>query len=349
MTQQFENIKEYLQENSFRITCSLEEFLENKIIVFACPSNHISKIKNTSFINKKSKYKYTPRFLCDDCTQDQEEKNRFEDFRNKILEKNGHILLKIEKGRKIIYKCKNCNSENQTFLTNILKNLGNCPNCQNEKFKNSTEKIKQVAEEKKQEFIYYKNCKEVELKCPKNHIYKTTFHFMKIGRECPICRPERAKETSMQKYGVSNPMKCPEIFKRHQEQSFKSKEFIFPSGKKVYVQGYERECIKKLLEKYDEKEIITDPTEIPTIEYKKLINSDIEKKAIYYPDIKLPDKLIEVKSIYTYELNKINNLRKFETCAFKGYTLEVWIYNDKKQLVETHIYKKDRPVIIFIE
>ena len=71
--------------------------------------------------------------------------------------------------------------------------------------------------------------------------------------------------------------------------------------------------------------------------------------AKYFPDIKLPNKLIEVKSTFTYELEKENNERKFRACVESGNVLEVWIYNRKKELVMVKCYQKDQPILVFME
>ena len=367
MTTQYKNIKEYLSTNNYTLECSLEKFLKDKIVVFKCGQNHINEIKNTSFINKKVKYQNQPEKLCEGCNFLNE---KFQNYKNKIFEKCGHTLLSLEKGRKIKYICGNCKTENQSFINNLLShNMGTCPKCQRDRFKNDKDDIKKIVEKENQTLIEYSNCKDLTLRCEKEHIYKTTLHLFNIGRRCPDCRIDRTKETNLQRYGVENvfqseeikekirntnikkygdihPNKNPEMLKKCIDASFVKKEFVFPSGRKEYVLGYEDICITELLKTYGEDDIITDPVKIPVINY---LRYDDDKPSKYYPDIKLPNKLIEVKSTYTYDIEKENNERKFTACRDCGYTLEVWVYNRRKELVETHIYEKDKPTFVFIE
>jgi len=51
----------------------------------------------------------------------------------------------------------------------------------------------------------------------------------------------------------------------------------------------------------------------------------------YYPDfyIKKDNKIIEVKSIYTYNIDIEKNLLKQKACLDAGYNFEFWIYDTK--------------------
>lgn len=152
---------------------------------------------------------------------------------------------------------------------------------------------------------------------------------------------QRSRETCLDKYGVDFPMQHPSVFSKQQKSSFLKKKYIFPSGRVAYVMGYEPECIDLLLNDYKEDEIIVETVDIPTIDY---INTK-EQKAVYYPDIMLPDKLIEVKSTYTYNKDLDNNKRKFKACVKKGYNIDVWIFNGKKKLITIISYSKNGPVM----
>jgi hypothetical protein len=58
------------------------------------------------------------------------------------------------------------------------------------------------------------------------------------------------------------------------------------------------------------------------------------KKSIYHPDIMVPDKLIEVKSWYTYDIERDINEAKFEACVREGHVLELWVFSEKKELTK---------------
>lgn len=139
--------------------------------------------------------------------------------------------------------------------------------------------------------------------------------------------PEMLKKyeaTCMEKYGVRHPMQNEEIFIKAQKKMYKIKPFTFPSGTIVMVQGYEPYCIRDLIKKYnyEEDDIIVDYKKMP-----KFIYAFEDKLCRYYPDIMLKDKFIEVKSLYTYELNLEKNLKKWNSVIENGYEIEIWIYN----------------------
>lgn len=139
-------------------------------------------------------------------------------------------------------------------------------------------------------------------------------HFIKT-----LCLPD----IFMELYGVENPMQCPEIAKKCFESGYQSKDYIFPSGKTVKVQGYEGLALDVLLETYDEADIKTDTFDIPTIDY---IGHD-NKPHKYYPDIYIPkdNLLIEVKSTYTYKADLGKNLLKEQASKDTGYAFKFMI------------------------
>lgn len=106
------------------------------------------------------------------------------------------------------------------------------------------------------------------------------------------------KETCVEKFGVENPSQNATVHAKKMTSQFRTKEFIFPSGKTVRLQGYECKAVTELLKIYNESEIITETELIPIILY----TCDDNKHHAYFPDIYIPkdNLLIEVKSQYTY-------------------------------------------------
>jgi len=109
--------------------------------------------------------------------------------------------------------------------------------------------------------------------------------------------------------------------------SYNFKEYVLPSGKIEHVQGYEGRAIDILLETYTEDDLIINNKEIKSligqIEY---LTSD-GRTHFYVPDIyiKSLNKIIEVKSNWTYEINKeINELKK-KACLDRGVDFEFMI------------------------
>ena len=200
---------------------------------------------------------------------------------------------------------------------------------------------------------------------------------------CEACslkkKAEKCKETCMEKYGVSNAGKIPEVIEKikdiwdtkfgghpkktkevqdkwnatcldkyggHPNQnkevqakseatSYHYKEYMMPSGMIVKYQGYENLALDELVRQYEEEDILTGRTNIPTIDY--YIN---ETKHVYFPDIyiKSENKIIEVKSEWTITLKRGNVEEKALATIKAGYKYEIWVYNDKKVKVETKVY-----------
>lgn len=179
---------------------------------------------------------------------------------------------------------------------------------------------------------------------------------------------DKFKEKSLEIYGVEHPMLNEKvkskvsktIFERYGEKwyiltkefkeycfvsnfnkygnpifSYKLKEYKLPSGKVVKVQGYENFALDILLKKYNEDEISITyadiKEEIGTINY--LLES---QSKIYLPDIyiKTYNKIIEVKSKYTYLIEESKNIVKKETCISMGIDFEFWIIDKKGKLID---------------
>lgn len=143
---------------------------------------------------------------------------------------------------------------------------------------------------------------------------------------------QKSIDTCMEKYGVSNPSQDPTIYRKQRGMVFRLKEFEFPSGRIDKVQGYEPLALKKLLsEGHTEKDIVTDPINMPLIWY---MNDNKNHK--YFPDIYLPkeDLIIEVKSIYTFNVDKSVNLLKKQACIDAGHKFKFMIFNGRHNLVD---------------
>jgi hypothetical protein len=84
-----------------------------------------------------------------------------------------------------------------------------------------------------------------------------------------------------------------------------------------------------LLKKFIEDEILNTRTDMPIIRYK---HKNVNRR--YFPDIYIPkiNKIIEVKSLWTYKKELIKNIIKAFYTRKLGYDYEIWIF-DKKQLV----------------
>ena len=140
---------------------------------------------------------------------------------------------------------------------------------------------------------------------------------------------EKVKQTCIKKYGVEYPAQNSDIADKTSKNSYKRKEILKTNGEKIYLQGYEPQAYKILLEKYTEDEIITSNK----LKFEIWWKDNTDKKHRYYPDFYIPkDSLIvEVKSQRTYSLDdKKEKIKKTMNVVKElGYNYEIWILNEK--------------------
>jgi hypothetical protein len=140
---------------------------------------------------------------------------------------------------------------------------------------------------------------------------------------------ENRKKIYKEKYGVENPLQRPEIFEKMKRHRYLHHEYVLPSGKSIWLQGYEPYAIEKLLFKFNlnENDVRTLCDEMPKIFY--ILNGK-EKK--YFPDLFVEswNKIIEVKSEYTIKCNREKNLLKHQASIRAGFYHEIWICFPKK-------------------
>jgi len=118
-----------------------------------------------------------------------------------------------------------------------------------------------------------------------------------------------------------------EIMPQTMKKAFKYKTYTFPSGRICQIQGYENKCLDRLLDMGFREEDIIVGNKIPVITYQ---NPETQTYHKYYPDVWIPslNRLIEVKSTWTYQRNAAKNEAKFVAAFLAGYDMEVWVYND---------------------
>ena len=153
----------------------------------------------------------------------------------------------------------------------------------------------------------------------------------RYGVEYPSSSPiirAKIKDTCMERYGVENPSQSLEIHSKKLATSYKSKNYIFESGNTYTVQGYEPFAIDDLIHMgYTENDICLEPNMMPAVWY---IGED-SKKHRYIPDIYIfsENKIIEVKSLYTYQKELNKNLLKQQAVIDIGIKFEFWVYGEK--------------------
>jgi hypothetical protein len=137
-------------------------------------------------------------------------------------------------------------------------------------------------------------------------------------------------QTSLIRYGVEYPGQSTEFMLKCQTNAYKYKKYRMPSGIVRNVQGYEPLALDELLKVYTEDQIITDRKDIPRIKYELH-----DKTKYYFPDIYIPhiNKIIEVKSTWTYKCMSDKIKEKADATKAAGYDYEIWVYNKKKERV----------------
>ena len=169
------------------------------------------------------------------------------------------------------------------------------------------------------------------------HVYEKIqkTHIENHGAPFPLQSPairEKMKENSLAKFGTEHPCQNPEELERRFRLMFRLKEYTFPSGLTVDVQGFEDIGLNILLNTYTEDQLITDPKVISYINY----TDKALKTRRYTPDILVKESddsyfYVEIKSLYTYMLNYEKNIAKYTACLEQGIPLMVWIFQDDKQ------------------
>ncbi len=174
-------------------------------------------------------------------------------------------------------------------------------------------------------------CKEIRDKAKKTNLER-------YGVEVPTQSKEiqdKIKATNIKKYGVERPTQNEEVFAKAQKNAKKFKDFTMPSGTIRQVQGYEPFALRDLLQTdIKEEEILTERQEVPRIKY-----STGEKDRYYFPDIFIPhqNRLIEVKSTWTYKCKTDFVKQKGEAATAAGYNYELWIYDGKGKRVPQNV------------
>ena len=113
--------------------------------------------------------------------------------------------------------------------------------------------------------------------------------------------------------------KVDSINAKQQSGGYSYYDFEFPSGKVARVQGYEPKVLTKLVIEYSEDDIIVGVQNI--INEIGFFHYEYEGETHrYYPDIyiKSENKVIEVKSTYTFNKEKEKNLLKRKSVLNKN-------------------------------
>jgi hypothetical protein len=146
--------------------------------------------------------------------------------------------------------------------------------------------------------------------------------------EVPSCKVCKNKTIPRKTHGEFRET-CSEVCRRILEGSYKSYEIKY-NEEIIKVQGYERYVLPELLKKYDRKNLKIG------FENKGILYKFEGKNRLYIPDVYIisENKIIEVKSTYTFKLDKKKNLAKREQCIKEGYYFDFYIWDKGKIIIK---------------
>jgi hypothetical protein len=143
---------------------------------------------------------------------------------------------------------------------------------------------------------------------------------------------DSVKATNNKKWGVDFPIQNSEFFDNQLKSLYKRKEYLLPSGKIIFIQGFENMAIDELLTIYKENDIVIGAKQIEDFTGKIFYEID-NKKRRYFPDIfLLPlNTIIEVKSDYTFLKQKQQNIAKMNSSIALGFNFKFIIYGKQSR------------------
>ena len=149
---------------------------------------------------------------------------------------------------------------------------------------------------------------------------------------------DKFKNTCLEKYGVEHISQNAKIAEKMSNNAYKSKDYIFPSGRIERIQGYEHYMLSELLQQENilEDDIMVSRKEVPSVWYEDKNG----KKRRYFVDcfIKSQNRCIETKSTWSATKAKDSDCIFLKQQALKdaGYECEICVYNSKGEKVECY-------------
>lgn len=300
-----ENVKNIIKRDNAVLLGEYKKVTRNILIHFICSCN-------TEVFKNPHSFMYVSGAFCKKCTR----KNAIIKTRKTFMEKYG--VEHVFQNETIKNKAK------QTLIERYgVEYTLNHPEFKN-KAKNTT--LSRFGTEYASQAQQFKD--QIKQSCLERY-----------GVECVLNAPQvrnKIKQTNLERYGVENAAQSPEIMEKTQKNAKKYKEYTLPTGKVIKVQGYEPFALDYLVKHYNEEDIKTDRKDIPRITY-----TANDKTRYYFPDIYIPseNKIIEVKSTWTYKCKQDNIQEKAEATRQAGYAYEIWIYTANGEKISEEAFK----------
>jgi len=164
-------------------------------------------------------------------------------------------------------------------------------------------------------------------------IKKKNKSLLKTYEEKSLIR-EKYKNTILERYGVEHLSQDSDFLEMILKKSFSYKSYRLPSGKVISLQGYEPMIMDHLLNFYKEDDILYTNKSIE-LKIGKIFYKNVDKISRYFPDLYIisENKIIEVKSTFTYELDFDKNILKKEECLKRGINFDFLIYDNINNLI----------------
>jgi uncharacterized C2H2 Zn-finger protein len=156
----------------------------------------------------------------------------------------------------------------------------------------------------------------------------------------------KSEETCLKKYGFKQAAQSDEVkavayqtalnkygcwftqTDKHQKSMYHRKSYTLPSGKVVKVQGHEDRALDLIFETYNESDVLIKTEDIKNSIGEIWYIGDDKKNHRYFPDIFIisENRVVEVKSEYTYESNRKVNEQKKKAVIDAGYNFNFIIF-----------------------
>jgi hypothetical protein len=166
------------------------------------------------------------------------------------------------------------------------------------------------------------------------HTYTARTGYLTVSSNPEVRR--KAETTNELRFGFKFPTQNPELMRKAHTNSFRFKEYTFPSGRKVQYMGYENFALNYILNVLNINEDDIQNEKLDRFIYRK---PDEYFDRIYTPDIYIisQKKYIEVKSTWTILKDTENIFRKQSAVKNHSFECEIWVFNGKGNIVETYL------------
>ncbi len=301
----------------------------------------------------------------------QEYEKKFTAARDEIKEKTGHIITSCKfvgiSPTTCTYTCGFCGTENQSRkISDFLKAaaIGTRPGCSKcchwpeyddvcaDFIQNKNFVMAMTREEFYAQYMvssYESTQITVQCKCELKAIFTARIGNLQSHdtRGCATCSENRRAKTSLERYGVPYPMQHPDVIDKCQHSAYTHKRYILPSGRKVFLQGFEYDAIIQLLSGlyicgfYPDIEFVEKTLMITKREVGSILYPFQGQLKHYFPDFKIVNTnvFIEVKSTYTLLADLERNLAKFKGVCDIGSRIIIMVLDHDKE--DSHFAELD--------